>query len=494
MKVAWGHTRLAADLGRSPRAPAVAIGSFDGVHRGHQALLAAARADADTRGAEAGALTFDPHPARYFAPALAPPLIQPLQRRLELLLQSGADFVVVERFDAGLARLTPEEFVDQVLVSGLGVAHVVVGHDFSFGKARAGSSATLTELGRQRGFAVTIIPPVTADGLVCSSTKIREFLLEGRIEGARLLLGRAPEVTGQVVRGAGRGRALGIPTANLDVEGDFPVRTGIYAAWAELLDRGNARYPAAVSVGTNPTFSTGSERSPVTVEPYLLDYPGDDLYGTRVRLELQARLRDEQRFDTVESLLDRDPPGCGPYPPGAGPAGMTSSMTKAPMRQTEHELYETETMAELCARQGRLQEAVAIYRRLLDTHAGDDRLREGRWSERLSTLEHAWGHSAGEEIEPEPIPLPRPPGVNVAASDDSVTVAWALAGAAAAPALELFLIQRTPSGVETSKRTLTLPGPSGRVAFAVPALHSALAAVGRHHNDRFIPIARSMRR
>ena len=166
---------------------------------------------------------------------------------------------------------------------------------------------------------------------------------------------------------------------------------------------------------------------------------------------------------------------------------------EAPMRQTEHELYETETMAELCARQGRLQEAVAIYRRLLDTHAGADPRRQGRWSERLESLQEAWGHAAGEEIEPEPIPLPRAPGVTVAANDDSVTVAWSLPSSVAQPTLELFLIQRTPSGVETSKRSLPLPGPSGRVAFAVPALHSALAAAGRRRGERFIPVARSRR-
>jgi hypothetical protein len=160
------------------------------------------------------------------------------------------------------------------------------------------------------------------------------------------------------------------------------------------------------------------------------------------------------------------------------------------MRQIEHELYETETMAELCARQGRLQEAVAIYRRLLDTHAGSE-LHIARWHDRLSNLEQAWGHAAGEEIEPDPIPLPRAPGVLVTANDDSVTVAWALPAGQPHPTLELFLIQRTPSGVETSKRRLPLPTPSGRVAFAVPALHSVLAAVGRLQGDRFVPVARS---
>ena len=138
--------------------------------------------------------------------------------------------------------------------------------------------------------------------MLVSSTKIREFLLDGRIEGARLLLGRPPEVTGTVVRGAGRGRGLGIPTANLKPEGDLPLKTGIYAAWAQLLDAGGT-YPAAVSVGTNPTFTAGTDDAPVTVEAYLLDYPGADLYDSRVRLLFEGRLRDERRFGSVEELL-----------------------------------------------------------------------------------------------------------------------------------------------------------------------------------------------
>jgi riboflavin kinase / FMN adenylyltransferase len=302
MRVAWGRARLVADLGQPPVAPAVAIGNFDGVHRGHQALVAAARTEADTRGAEAGVLTFDPHPARFFRPELAPPLLLPLARRLELLGEAGAGFVVVERFDAALAAMSPETFVDEVLVGALGVAHVVVGWDFSFGRKRAGTAAMLTELGRSRGFGVTVVAPVTVDGMPCSSTKIREFLLEGRIEGAALLLGRPPEITGLVVRGAGRGRGLGFATANLAPEGDdLAFRNGIYAARAVLLE-GGAVHGAAVSIGTNPTFQSGG-RAALTVEAHLLDYPGGDLYGARVRLQLVARLRDERRFDSVEELI-----------------------------------------------------------------------------------------------------------------------------------------------------------------------------------------------
>jgi riboflavin kinase/FMN adenylyltransferase len=300
MKVVQGRSRAAAEIGR---APAVTIGNFDGVHRGHQRLVAATQAIARQQGGLAGVLTFDPHPARFFAPELAPPMLQPLARRLELLGEAGAEFAVVEPFDGALAGMAPEAFVDEVLVRALGVAHVVVGYDFSFGRARAGTTAVLAELGRQRGFGVTVVPPVTVDGLTCSSTKIREFLLEGRVEGAELLLGRPWEITGEVVRGAGRGRGLGIPTANIRPEGDLPLKTGIYAARASFPQEGEngPRFAAALSVGTNPTFAADGT-APVTVEAYLLDFDRD-IYGARLRVHLVRRLRDERRFASVEELL-----------------------------------------------------------------------------------------------------------------------------------------------------------------------------------------------
>jgi hypothetical protein len=161
------------------------------------------------------------------------------------------------------------------------------------------------------------------------------------------------------------------------------------------------------------------------------------------------------------------------------------------MNKTDDELYETETMAELCGRQGRPGEAVAIYRRLCDSHPTSARM--ARWLERLEVLEGQTGR-ADREIAPTEIPLPAAPGVAVAANDDGVTVAWSLAPGTPEPTLELFLIQRTPAGVETGKRTLPLASAAGRVAFAVPALHSAVAAVGRREGDRFVPLARSLRR
>jgi riboflavin kinase/FMN adenylyltransferase len=299
MKVVRGRQRIAAELGRPLRAPTVAIGNFDGVHRGHQALVTTAAELAARNGGEPVVLTFDPHPAHFFAPHLAPPMIMPIERRLELLAQYGAQVVVIESFDAAFAAIEADPFVEDVLKRDLGARHVVVGYDFSFGHGRHGTPAVLTALGELLGMGVTVVSPVMADGLVCSSTKIREFVHEGRVEGASLLLGRPFELTGEVVRGAGRGRGLGIPTANVRPEGELLPRTGIYAGRARLLD-GSLERAAAISVGTNPTFVPGARE--ITVEAYLLDFDGD-LYGKRLRLELLARLREERRFASVEELV-----------------------------------------------------------------------------------------------------------------------------------------------------------------------------------------------
>jgi riboflavin kinase/FMN adenylyltransferase len=300
MHVVHGRGKLVGELGRPLRAPTVAIGNFDGVHLGHQALVAACRAQARADNGEAVVLTFDPHPARFFAPALAPPMIMSLARRLELLAEAGADVVVIEPFDATFAALEAETFVEAVLRDDLGARHLVVGYDFTFGRGRRGTAPLLSALGAQLALGVTIVPAVTAGGVVCSSTKIREFVLEGRVEGARLLLDRPFEVTGEVVRGAERGRTLGIPTANLRPEGELLPRTGIYAARARLLAAAGGSWRAAVSVGTNPTFAAGTPE--VTVEAHLLDFEGD-LYGYRLELALERRLRDERRFASVDELV-----------------------------------------------------------------------------------------------------------------------------------------------------------------------------------------------
>ncbi len=296
-----GRRNLVPALGRRLRAPVVAIGNFDGVHRGHQALVSAIQRIAKSEKHEAVVMTFDPHPARFFAPQLAPPMLMSLNRRLELLAQAGADVIVVEPFTADFAGLSALDFIGTVLRNDLGASHVVVGWDFSFGAGRQGNASLLASEGARVGMEVTVVPPVMVDGLVCSSTKIREFVLEGRVEGAALLLGRSYETTGVVVHGLHRGRTLGIRTANLEPETDLVPKPGVYAAWARTLD-GDDRLRAAVSIGTNPTFVDGGGAAPITVEAHLLDFDSD-IYGKRMRLEYVGRVRDQRSFPSADDLV-----------------------------------------------------------------------------------------------------------------------------------------------------------------------------------------------
>ncbi len=296
-----GRNRIIQDLGRPLRSPAVAIGNFDGVHLGHRALLQEARRITQATGGEVVALTFDPHPARFFAPSLAPPMLMPLHRRIETLQEAGADVVLVEPFTAELAGMSAEDFVEQVLKRDIGARHVVVGADFSFGKNRRGSTQLLTDLGRGLGIEVSVVAQVTANGLVCSSTKIREFVLEGRVEGACLLLGRPFEFDGKVVRGAGRGRTLGVPTINLAQEGEILPKPGVYAGRARRIEGDPTWFAAAISIGNNPTFSKQGDPE-LFVEAHLLDFEGD-LYDARVRLAFIAHLREQRRYAGAEELV-----------------------------------------------------------------------------------------------------------------------------------------------------------------------------------------------
>jgi riboflavin kinase / FMN adenylyltransferase len=289
------HTfRSLASTAGALRGCAVAIGNFDGVHLGHRRLFELARERAAARGAAAVALTFDPHPVRVLRPALAPPLLTPLPRKLELVADAGLAAAVVQPFDLGYAASPAEEFVARDLAGHLGAADVVVGPDFTAGKDRARVDR-LRALLDAHGVRLTIADPVTADGLVVSSTKIREFLLEGNVEGAALLLGRPHDVDAAAARGAGRGRGIGFATANLRPEGLLPAN-GVYAAWARVAGR---VYGAVCNVGVKPTVE---EAGPVLAEAHLLDFDGRDLYGEAVRLAFVARLRDERRFPSVDAL------------------------------------------------------------------------------------------------------------------------------------------------------------------------------------------------
>jgi len=296
-----GRSRIIQELGRALLSPAVAIGNFDGVHLGHQALLQESLRITRASGGEAVALTFDPHPARFFAPRLAPPMLAPLHRRIELLREAGAHVVLVEPFTAELAGMTAEDFVERVLAKDIGARHVVVGADFSFGKNRRGNTGLLANAGRALGIGVSVVPQVTASGLVCSSTKIREFILEGRVEGASLLLGRPFEIDGKVVRGVGRGRTLGVPTINLAYAGEILPRPAVYAGRARRIEGDPTWFAAAISIGSNPTFTKIGDPE-LFIEAHLLDFAGD-LYDTNMRLAFVAHLRDQRRYDSVDELV-----------------------------------------------------------------------------------------------------------------------------------------------------------------------------------------------
>ena len=267
---------------------AVAIGNFDGVHAGHRALLARARSLAN----HVVALTFDPHPSALLAPGGGPPVLTSLERKLELLAEAGADAIVVEPFTRALAALSPDSFVDQIVLRALSARAIVVGYDFNYGASRAGTVEHLRDHGSRAGVAVEVVAPVEVDGEVASSTRIRAHLATGDVTGAARLLGRPWDIDGVVVHGAERGRTMGVPTANIEPASDLPLRPGIYAV---TLDG----RPAVASLGTNPTFV---DTKKLVLEVHVLDFDGD-LYDRRVRTAFVRRLRDEAKFSSVEALI-----------------------------------------------------------------------------------------------------------------------------------------------------------------------------------------------
>ncbi len=278
------------------RTPVVlALGTFDGVHRGHQALLAHARERARTLGGRSAALTFDPHPATVLTPESAPALLTTIDERLDLFAQLGVDVAIVARFDDRLRQMSAEAWVN-ALAACIRMTEVVCGPSYAFGHDRRGDSDLLRRLGARLGFQLRVVDPVEADGERVSSSRIRRLLLAGHVLDAARLLGRWYSLRGTVVRGEGRGRDLGYPTANLELPPSKLIpSTGIYAAYARP---SVGEFAAAVSIGTRPTFGPG----PLKVEAYLLNF-SENLYGSPLELHLAAQLRDELTFASAEELV-----------------------------------------------------------------------------------------------------------------------------------------------------------------------------------------------
>ena len=293
---------VATDLDSLARRPrAVAIGTFDGVHAGHRAVIGAAVAEGRERGLASAVLTFDRHPLAVLDSSHQPRLLTTRREKMRLIEELGPDELVVLRFDEPLAALTPEEFCRDVLVRALDARVVVVGENFTFGAGGRGDAGALTRCGEAHGFETTTVRLVTEAGRPISSTRIRRLLHDGRLEEVREVLGRPPSAAGRVVPGFRRGRALGVPTANVDVEAGmvFPGR-GVYAARACVA---GTWYRAAVNIGHNPTFRGRHEATAhVTVEAHLLGFAGD-IYDRDIRLDFLHKLRDERRFEGVDALV-----------------------------------------------------------------------------------------------------------------------------------------------------------------------------------------------
>ncbi len=274
----------------------VAIGNFDGVHRGHRAVIGAARARADQLGRKTAALTFTPHPRAFFRPQDALFQLSSERDKLRLLAATGLDGAIIMRFDAALASTSAEDFVSRILVGSLGIGGAAIGFDFHFGQNRAGSPAYLAEQGARLGFTVDIVPPLEDEGRPVSSGAVRTALSLGKVVEAAELLGAPWFTSGEVVHGEKRGRELGFPTANLKLDPACGLKHGIYAVRVGI---GGKRFDGVASFGRRPMFDDGAP----LLEVYLFDFAGD-LYGQTIDVAFIGWLRHEQKFETVEHLKE----------------------------------------------------------------------------------------------------------------------------------------------------------------------------------------------
>jgi riboflavin kinase / FMN adenylyltransferase len=275
--------------------PVLALGNFDGLHRGHLKIIERVRRGAAEHGGTPMAMTFDPHPSRVVRPDKAPPLLMTKAQRLEALERAGITAVAVVRFTHELSQWDPETFVRTVLVEWLRVSEVWVGANFLFGHDRSGNFSTLRSLGQRYGFRADKIDPVRYKEFVVSSTRVRRLVAEGRMDEAGALLGHQFYIDGRVVAGKHRGRALGFPTANLETDNELLPPNGVYATMTTIA---GIVHPSITNVGLRPTFGDTTQ---TMIEAYVLGFHGD-LYGRQVRLGFVQRLRDERKFDDVDAL------------------------------------------------------------------------------------------------------------------------------------------------------------------------------------------------
>lgn len=297
LAVAHSTEQWIARFGENRKASAITIGNFDGVHLGHQKILRRVLDRARAEDRMCAVLTFHPHPSRILRPEAAPPLLQTLEQRLAAVGDLGVDAVLVARFDPALAKLSPEDFVRQFLVDAMRAKVVLIGGNFRFGHRQAGDANLLAQLGRRWEFEVEIVPPVTADGVIVSSTAIRNALREGGLDDARLMLGRPFALAGKIQPGTGQGRKLVVPTLNLATEQELLPKSGVYATEALV---GGKTYRAATNVGVRPTF----DGARTTIESHLFDF-NEILANGDLEVRFWSRLRDERKFSGPAELREQ---------------------------------------------------------------------------------------------------------------------------------------------------------------------------------------------
>lgn len=276
---------------------AVTIGNFDGLHRGHQAMLTRLTEEAGKRNLASCVVTFEPHPREFFTPDKAPARLCSLREKSELIRAKGIDRLHVCRFNQRFSSLIPVEFIQRVLVETLQAKWVLVGDDFRFGSKRAGDFALLKETGKQLGFETEFLPTVHVNGGRSSSTAVREALAEGDMEGAATLLGRPYSISGRVIHGDKLGRRIGFPTANIQLQHNRPPLSGIFAVEVQGLD--DSPLQGVASLGTRPTVHKNGRP---TLEVFIFDFKGE-LYGRRLHVDFLKKLRDEEKYPDLESLI-----------------------------------------------------------------------------------------------------------------------------------------------------------------------------------------------
>ncbi|MCX7823881.1 MAG: bifunctional riboflavin kinase/FAD synthetase [Syntrophobacterales bacterium] len=276
--------------------PVVTIGNFDGVHKGHQALINTARERAKELGGSSVVITFSPHPVKVLCPECNLRFITPHYEKLNILAQLGVDYTIVIPFSREFASITAQDFILSYLVHGLGIRWIVVGYDYHFGRGREGNIEMLKEYGNKYGFGVDVLPEISIEGFVVSSTAIRKVIKEGRVHFAARLLGRSYSITGPVLRGRDRGgKLLGFPTANVDVGDHVIPKEGVYATWVTFDGK---RFKGATNIGYNPTFG----ETQLSLEVHILGFNGN-LYGKEITVSFEHYIRGEKKFSAIEELI-----------------------------------------------------------------------------------------------------------------------------------------------------------------------------------------------